>query len=188
MDNIVFSTIASLLTASDIGGFQLARIGDYFPFIRENLDILKILMASLAGIIFLLLITVMVKINRLAAKKIDIAKVIVPPSPAFSGVNARWAEVQRHINSTREAEWKFAVIEADKVVDDTLKSAGFLGDTLGERLINIERGQLATLDGLWTAHKTRNRLAHDINLSLRYSEAKEAIQLYEKTLRELQAI
>ena len=186
--DIISTTVGSLFTTSGIGGFQLAQIGDYFPFLGENLDTLKIVISLLTGIVFLLLVIVVIKLNRLAAKRIDIAKIIAPPSPASSGVNARWEEVQRHINSTREAEWKFAVIEADKIIDDTLKNAGFSGETMGERLINIEQGQLTTLEGLWTAHKIRNRLAHDINYFLRYAEAKRAVQLYEKTLRELEAI
>lgn len=185
--DIVSSTVASLFTASDIGGFQLAQIGDYFPFLGENIGTLKIIMASLTGIVFLLLIIVVIKLNRLAAKRIDVTKIIAPPSPASSGVNARWEEVQRHITSTREAEWKFAVIEADKIVDDILKNS-FPGETMGERLMNIGQSQLETLSGLWEAHKIRNRLVHDTNYFLRYAEAKRAVILYERTLKELQAI
>lgn len=185
--DIVSTTIASLFTASNIGGFQLAQLGDYFPFLGENIDTLKIVMASLAAIVFLLLVIVVVKLNRLAAKRIDIAKIIAPPSPATSGVNARWEEVQRHITSTREAEWKFAVIEADKIVDDILKNS-YPGETMGERLLNIGKGQLETLNGLWEAHKIRNRLVHDANYFLRYTEAKKAVLLFERTLKELQAL
>ena len=185
--DIVSSTIASLFTTSDIGGFRLAQIADYFPFLGQNLDTLKTVMVSLTGIVFLLLVIVVVKLNRLMPKRIDIAKIIAPPSPASSAVNARWEEVQRHITSTREAEWKFAVIEADKVVDDILKNS-FPGETMGERLMNISQGQLETLNGLWEAHKIRNRLVHDTNYFLRYAEAKRAVILYERTLKELHAI
>jgi len=59
---------------------------------------------------------------------------------------------------------------------------------MGDILMNIQPGQLTTLQGLWEAHKIRNRLVHDINYFLRYTEAKRAVGLYEKTLRELQAI
>ena len=185
--DIVSATVGSLFTTSEIGGFQLAQIGDYFPFLGENLGNLKIVMASLTGIVFLLLVIVVVKLNRLAAKRIDIAKIIAPPSPASSGVNARWEEVQRHITSTREAEWKFAVIEADKVVDDILKNS-FPGETMGERLMNIDRSQLEKLNALWEAHKIRNRLVHDTNYFLRYAEAKRAVILYERTLKVLHAL
>ena len=118
----------------------------------------------------------------------SLIKEILPPQPATSGLSLRWEEVEKHINSTREAEWKFAVIEADKLVDELLRGAGFPGDTMGDILMNIQPGQLTTLQGLWEAHKIRNRLVHDINYFLRYTEAKRAVGLYEKTLRELQAI
>ena len=131
---------------------------------------------------------VVIKINKLAAVKINLAKELLPPQPATSGSNARWDEIEKHINSTREAEWKFAVIEADKLVDEPLKNAGFAGDTMGDRLMNIQPGQLTTLQGLWEAHKIRNRLVHDTNYFLRYTEAKRAVGLYEKTLKELQAL
>ena len=185
--DIISTTVGSLFTTSGIGGFQLAQIGDYFPFLGENLDTLKIVISLLTGIVFLLLVIVVIKLNRLAAKRIDIAKIIAPPSSATSGVNARWEEVQRHITSTREAEWKFAVIEADKVVDDILKNS-YPGETMGERLLAINQSQLESLNGLWEAHKIRNRLVHDTNYFLRYAEAKRAVILYERTLKELQAI
>ena len=113
----------------------------------------------------------------------------ITPTPAEGGaLAARWAEISRHIDSTNEGEWKFAVIEADKLVDDVLKSGGFAGESMGERLMNIDKSQLVSLDGLWDAHKTRNRLVHDSNYFLRYAEAKRAVRLYEETLRELGAL
>ena len=93
----------------------------------------------------------------------------------------------RHIDSPREGEWKFAIIEADKLVDDQLKTR-FAGETMGERLMNIDKTKLLTIDGLWEAHKVRNRLAHDTNYFLRHAEAVRAIRLFEQTLKELEAI
>ena len=59
---------------------------------------------------------------------------------------------------------------------------------MGDRLMNIQPGQLTTLQNLWEAHKIRNRLVHDTNYFLRYTEAKRAVGLYRKTLKELQAL
>ncbi len=188
--DIVSSTVANLFNISDIniGNFQLAQLTDYFSFTGDSLGTLKLIMAGLTLVLAVLLIVVIVKLNRLTPRKISITNIFTPPGPASSGVNARWEEILRHINSTREAEWKFAVIEADKLVDETLKNAGFAGETLGERLMNIDRSQLETLESLWTAHKIRNRLAHDMNYFLRYAEAVRAIKLYEATLKELGVI
>src|SRR5258708_5659253 len=50
----------------------------------------------------------------------------------------QWHDILHHIESTREGEWKFAVIEADTLVDNVLKNY-FTGDTMGERLMNIDK-------------------------------------------------
>jgi hypothetical protein len=100
----------------------------------------------------------------------------------------RWSEIRGHLDSPRESEWKIAVLEADKLVDDSLARAGFSGGSFGDRLTNIAPGVLVSLDGLWWAHKIRNRLAHEMDYFLRYTEAKQAVAYYEQALNELQLI
>ena len=181
-NNLINGTVGDLYNAS------LGQVSDYIGPHSAIWDIPKLVLGVITVVLVVLLVIVVVKINRLAGIKINLAKEILPPQPATSGLNVRWDEVLKHINSTREAEWKFGVIEADKLVDELLKGAGFTGDTMGDRLMSIQPGQLTTLQGLWEAHKIRNRLVHDTNYFLRYTEAKRAVGLYEKTLKELQAL
>ncbi len=131
-----------------------------------------------------------VQFRKLVGLKIQMARASLTSTGSASGgaSQSKWEEVVRHIGSDREAEWKFAIIEADKLVDELLKSAGYPGDTMGERLMNIEKGQLLSLEGLWEAHKIRNKLAHDSNYFLRYSEARRVIELYKAALQELQVV
>ena len=191
-DNLIQSTAENLYHVSDfkIGNFTVAQVLEYLPGFGQdqNWIIVKIIFIVVSVLLVILIAMVILKIKNLMGVKINLLKEILPPEPATSGFNARWEEIEKHINSTREAEWKFAVIEADKLVDEVLKGAGFQGDTMGERLMSIQPGQLTTLQGLWEAHKIRNRLVHDVNYFLRYTEAKRAVGLYEKTLKELQAI
>ncbi len=174
-----------------LGDFSLAQLIDYLPEIENSgmFGTIKLILMAASIIFGVLFLIVIIKLGGLTSHRLDIIQEILPPQAAAGGAsNARWMEVQKHINSNREAEWKFAVIEADKLVDEILKQAGFPGETLGERLMSIERGQLATLDELWNAHKTRNKLAHDTNYFMRYAEGKKAVEQFEKTLRELGAI
>lgn len=128
-----------------------------------------------------------VQFRKLVAIKIQMVSALLhSPESAFGGAGqSRWEEIVRHIESPHEAEWKLAVIEADKFVDDLLRQAGYPGDTMGERLMSIEKGQFVSLEGLWEAHKIRNKLVHDVNYFLRYAEARRTIQAYEGTLKEL---
>ncbi len=191
-NGLIQSTAGNLYHVSSfkIGNFTVAQFLDYLPGFGQdqNWNIVKLILIAVSVILGILIAMVVIKMNRLIGNKVNLAKEILPPQSATSGHNARWDEIEKHINSTREAEWKFAVVEADKLVDETLKEAEFPGDTLGDRLMNIQPGQLTTLEGLWEAHKIRNRLVHDTNYFLRYTEAKRAVTLYKKTLEELEAV
>lgn len=150
----------------------------------------KVISTILSVIFGSLAVYFIVLFQKLLGVKAQMVRAMLrAPEPASGGaLTSKWGEIMRHFESEKEAEWKFAIIEADKLVDDLLKSAGYPGDTTGERLMGIEKVQLLSLDGLWEAHKIRNKLAHDTNYFLRYAEARRAIQFYEKTLEELQAL
>jgi hypothetical protein len=110
-------------------------------------------------------------------------------SVAPTGVlRQQWSALVAHLDSPHESDWKVAVIEADKLVDDALARAGFSGETFGDRLSNIQPGTLLSLDGVWWAHKIRNRIAHEADYFLRYTEARQAVGYYEAALTELQLI
>ena len=193
MNDTVSNTIASLYNISDfhIGSFNLDLLFGQFsnPITAGIFSSLKTLGGLLSLILLSLFVFNFIRTDKFLRTRINLLKTIVPPEAAKeSPLGSRWDEIQKHLNSTKEAEWKFAVIEADSLVDHVLKSSGYPGDTMGERLKNIDKSQIVTLDYLWEAHKIRNRLAHDMNYFLRYGEAKRAIQLYEKTLKELQAL
>ena len=163
----------------------LAQIYESLPE-SNQIKTVALFMILVFGTLFVTLVIKIRKLNKRPAGKIYTVTAV--PSPARHGVGARWEEIKKHIDSHREFEWKFAVIEADKLIDHVLKSAGYTGETMGERLINIDKSQLVSLDGLWEAHKIRNKIVHDQNYFLRYAEAKRAIQLYEKLLEELGVI
>lgn len=147
----------------------------------------KTIALYLSVVLAALAVYFIIQFQKLVKQKLEVMKSLlhIPETASGGGVISRWGEIVRHFESIKEAEWKFAIIEADKLVDDLLKQAGYLGDTMGERLMNIEQGQLLSLQGLWEAHKVRNKLAHDTNYFLRYAEARQAIKFYEEALKEL---
>ena len=158
--------------------------------IAEILFRVKLISFVLSASLLVISVYFMVQLRKLVGFKVAMAKGLIrSPKSALGGASqSKWEEVTRHIESANEAEWKLAVIEADKLVDNLLKSAGFPGDTMGDRLTNVEKGQLISLEGLWEAHKIRNKLVHDLNYFLRYGEAKRAVELYRRTLEELGGI
>lgn len=113
---------------------------------------------------------------------------LTPPAEAKGAYDARWQEIRNHVESFKESEWKLAVIEADKLVDDVLKTAGYPGETMGERLTMIKPDQLVNIQHLWDAHKLRNLLVHDANYQLTHKQAIWCIDAFESVLHELGAL
>ncbi len=175
-----------------IGNFNASQASDFYASILDSSIIWDARAISLVISCLLLIVVIYlnVKLGKFKTLTSNIIQDIQTPmlKQEDGPTKARWEEILRHGDSAKEAEWKFAIIEADKLMDDTLRKAGFLGETMGERLIGIKEGQLQSLQLIWEAHKIRNRLAHDSNYFLRHAEAKKAIQLYGRALEELRVI
>lgn len=108
--------------------------------------------------------------------------------PAHTNYTEHWDNILHYANSVRDSEWKLAIIEGDKLVDEVLQERGFPGETMGERLMLMAPDQLASLQDLWDAHKLRNLLVHEMNYQMKHEQALAAIRAFERVLRELGAI
>lgn len=108
------------------------------------------------------------------------------PQPVMK--NKTWEKIVDLMSSDNPNDWKLAVIEADKMLEQVVSTFAVPGDNLGEKMKNIERGDFINLDSAWTAHKVRNRIAHEHNFHLGQREAQTAIGNYEKVFREFDFI
>lgn len=97
---------------------------------------------------------------------------------------AGWEAVQVRMRAMREPEWKLAVIEADKLLDELLRRMGYKGKDMGARLKRLTPEQLPNINDIWKAHKVRNLLSHDMNYHISFSEAQWVIHTYEEALKE----
>ena len=99
-----------------------------------------------------------------------------------------WNEVSKHLGGASPADWKLAVIEADSILDSLLVDLGYDGEGLGERLKNVKRENMASLNDAWEAHKVRNRIAHEVDFPLSHVDAKKTISQFERVFREFEYI
>lgn len=99
--------------------------------------------------------------------------------------HSRLDEVLKHASSENPNDWKLAIIEADIILDDTLKDRGYAGNSLGERLRSITPNQLSSIDDAWEAHKVRNQIAHEgADFVLTKRLADETIARYRRVFTE----
>lgn len=101
----------------------------------------------------------------------------------------KWDEIQKKIDSENSADWKTAVIEADSLVDEIIKKIGYKGADLGERLKNIEPSDFTNLQNVWEANRIKNKIVREgETFQLTQKEAKEALEKYQKALKEFKYI
>lgn len=103
--------------------------------------------------------------------------------------NKRWEDVETHISTDNPNDWKLAIIEADIMLEDVLKEAGYAGLTIGDKLKSASPVSFTTLDQAWRAHKVRNQIAHagpDFVLTKRL--AQETIAQYKMVFEEFNAL
>ena len=98
----------------------------------------------------------------------------------------RWQKVETLALSENPNDRRQAIIEADVMLEDAITQKGYTGEGLGEKLKQVTRADVNTIDDAWEAHKVRNRIAHDgSDVELSSREARRIISLFEGVFREL---
>lgn len=111
-------------------------------------------------------------------------------TPDTNGMrNPRWETVEKYYNSANQSDWRTAIIEADIMLYDLLDTMNVEGISIGEKLKNMNKAQMATLDFAWRSHKIRNELAHQgLNFELTRRTVEEAIEGYRRVFNEFSYI
>ena len=85
-----------------------------------------------------------------------------------------------------QSDAKHALLDADKLLNVVLSKKGF-GGGVGDQL--QKAGKLFTnVDDVWTAHKLRNRIAHELNMQLSLADRDRTLRIFEKALKDLRAL
>jgi hypothetical protein len=109
-----------------------------------------------------------------------------PPSAQEYEDHPRFAIIQGYMSSQSEALWRIGIMEADTLLEESLREKGYQGATMADML---KSASFKTIDMAWDAHKIRNRIAHEgSTFALSEREAKKAFNLFESVFRELNVI
>lgn len=98
-----------------------------------------------------------------------------------------WLEIENNINHDNNASYQFAILSADKLLDKALRESGVAGNTMGDRLKQSDK-LFQDINGVWAAHKMRNRIAHEVNGNVNKVVAKRMLTIYKNALKDLGAI
>ena len=155
----------------------------------KKIIIIIMVIGALATLILLGgIVYVTIRTNQVRAREVERIKSAIPKKTE-EPKNERWIKIEEHVASENPNDWRLAIIEADIMLDEVVTKMGYYGDTLGEKLKQVAKGDIEYLDALWEAHKVRNQIAHEgSDFILTQREAKRVVGLYATAFRELRVI
>lgn len=159
-----------------------AQVSDFFG---RNLGLLKALSILLTLTFISFGVWFMVKTGWLQLRADRIQNVILKKDTARKRSVKGWKNIQKHFFAGSDSELKVAIIEADNLLDEALRTLGFRGLNLGDRLKQITADDLENIDEVWEAHKLRNKIAHEADFKMNRDMAERGLGVYERTFRNL---
>lgn len=97
----------------------------------------------------------------------------------------RWDRISEQIATDDPDAWRLAILEADIMLNELLDVRGYKGETMADKMKQVDAADFNSINDAWEAHKYRNRIAHETaHNALEYREVRRIISLYERVFRE----
>lgn len=190
--SVLLNALAQILGSLGLGDVS---IDEWFLSLLEPY-LVWLYLTSFVVTVFLIafILYCSMQISRIIAESREQLEPTESEVAAFFGtadepLNPRWERIEEHMASDSQGEWRVAILEADIILEEMLEAMGYHGDSIGDRLKQIEKSDFTSLDSAWEAHKVRNQIAHegsDYNLTAR--EARRVIDLYRSVFEEFRYI
>jgi hypothetical protein len=101
----------------------------------------------------------------------------------------RWRRIMDQMSAGTPESWRLAILEADIMLNELLDLQGYKGETMADKMKQVDRASFNTIDLAWEAHKVRNRIAHEgANHEISSREARRVISLYEHVFKEFRIV
>lgn len=129
-----------------------------------------------AILIFGGLLFVFISLTRRSPRQLDVDK-----------YRSRWMAIETSLKRDDENSYTLSVINADKLLDQALRERGFAGKTMADRMKQCQ-GKWTNGNGVWAAHKLRNRLVHETDARVDYERTRQALVAFKQGLKDVGAI
>ena len=100
---------------------------------------------------------------------------------------SRWMGIESRLKRDDIHSYTVCIFDADKLLDQALRDRGLSGKTMAERMKQFQ-GKWTNGNGVWAAHKLRNKLAHETDVKVDYERAKQALIAFKQGLKDTGAI
>jgi hypothetical protein len=100
---------------------------------------------------------------------------------------SKWMAIESRLKRDDVGSHTLCVLDADKLLDQALRDRGLSGKTMADRMKQYQ-GKWTNGNGVWAAHKLRNKLAHETDARIDYERARQALIAYKQGLKDTGAI
>lgn len=100
-------------------------------------------------------------------------------------IKRAWKELVAEVGTGASAKMKKAINDADKMVDEALKGAGFVGKNMDERLAKVDDLKIANIKEVREAHRMSERIKKEPTLVITSQMAWNIVEIYQKALKDL---
>lgn len=104
-------------------------------------------------------------------------------------VTKEWAKIKKRLETGSESEYKQAIIEADALLNRSLKNLRIGLETLEESLRKrVGPDTISNIEKVKEAHLVRSNIVSDPDFKLSLDQAKELLEIYERALKDLNVL
>lgn len=95
-----------------------------------------------------------------------------------------WKQIVKAMRTNEIGKWKMAILEADKLLDEVLKSSGLRAATSEERFKQLTPESVSNFTQLQEAHRVRNRVAQEPDFNITKDDALSVLKVYKAAFQE----
>lgn len=100
---------------------------------------------------------------------------------------SKWLDIEQKYTPGNHDSQAMAILKADKLLDQALRETGSRGSTMGERM-KSRQGAWTNANAVWSAHKLRNKVAHEESVNLTDQAVQRALASFKQALKDLGAL
>ena len=99
-----------------------------------------------------------------------------------------WNKIESRLKTDSPSQYKLAILEADRLIDEVMVKMGYAGKNMAERLDELEKENVDNAGDLRKSHLIRNKIIQESDFVLIKQDAQEAIEPYRKFLEYFEII
>lgn len=137
---------------------------------------LSMILLFAAILVFGGLLFAVIALTKKGPKQLDVEK-----------YRCKWLEIERQLKRDDTGSYSLSVLNADKLLGQALQDRSIAGNTMADRMKVLQK-TWSNADAVWSAHKLRNRIAHDTDVRVDYDSARRALAAFKQALKDVGAV